>query len=169
MNEQLILNVVIERNGKPISCKIEMPYLVAKKEMNFASLICDISFFPEKYRISSGYAKKVLNEIYDNELTDEECANILNSYRGIGIMSGEFCKQFDNIAALFVNHCLSMCLIDKDGKLLPNTFTPKVDQAMYKMLENNTLLHEIYQYRVENNKCIKVGKINLTTMKPNVV
>lgn len=169
MNDTLQLNVIIERNGRPLKCKIELPYLIAKKEMTFASLIVDVSFFPEKYKVSSGYAKKVLNDIYEEELTDKDCEEILNKYRGMGLMSGEICKSFDNIASIFVKHCLSMCKIGNNGKLIQNTLTPTTEQAMYKMLENNTLLHEIYQYKKEENKDIKIGKINLVTMQPKAI
>lgn len=169
MNETIQLSVTVEVNGNPYNCKIELPYLVAKKEMTFASLIVDISFFPEKYRISSGYAKKVLNDIYEDELTNEECDKILNSYRGMGIMCGEICRGFDNIASIFVKHCLSMCQIDSNGKLIPNTFAPKPEQAMCKMLESNKLLNEIYQYKNNGSEFIKSGKINLTTMKPELI
>lgn len=165
----LILDVIIARNNKLIKCKIEIPYLVAKKEMVFAILITDISFNPEKYKEASGYAKKVLNDIYLEDLTNKDCEQILNKYRGMGIMSGEICKHFDNIASLFVNHCISMCSISSDGKILNNTFIPKINQAMYKMIENKMLLNEVYQYKIENNNKIKIGKINLTTMKPEPI
>lgn len=169
MKDTLQLNVTIERNGNPLKCKIELPYLVAKKEMAFATLIVDISFFPEKYKASSGYVQKILNDIYEENLTEKECDEILNKYRGMGIMSGEISKSFDNIASIFVKHCLSMCKINNKGKLITNTYTPTTEQAMLKMLENNCLLNEIFQYINTEGNIKKIGKINLTTMRPELL
>lgn len=169
MNETIVLDIITKKNKQLVKCKIELPILVARKEMNFASLITEISFNPERYKIATGYAKKILLEIYDDELSDSECEKILNSYRGMGIMSGEICENFDKITAIFVRHCIAMCQLKNDGTLLENTYTPKTNQAIYKMIETNSLLNEVYQYEYKNNKVVKIGKINLTSLKPELI
>lgn len=169
MSETIILDIITKKDKKLVKCKIELPILVARKEMSFASLITEISFNPERYKIATGYAKKILLEIYDDDLSDIECEKILNSYRGMGIMSGEVCEKFDEIAAIFVRHCISMCKLKNDGTLLENTYTPKTNQAIYKMIETKSLLNEVYQYEYKNNEMIKIGKINLTNLKPELI
>lgn len=166
MNNKLVLNVVVNKNNNKISGKIELPYIIAKKEMMFATLITDVSFYPEKYKKISSFTKKTLNDIYVDELDDNACEEILNKYRGMGIMSGEISKSFDEITSLFVKHCISMCQIDDAGNLLEGTITPSVDQAMNQMLQDNSLLNEVYQY---SDKKTKIGKINLTIMQPEPI